>query len=117
MIIDTGVKFLKTEELTPNEVITITGDAYMATSKFTYPQFKQDGVTPHPSAGQPKQELRVEITRGNGDKRIITLNVTRMNALVDKWGKDTDNWKDKSCRTAIIPASNGKKQVILFPLD
>lgn len=111
--------YLKAENLKNGDTLVFNdaGD-WVESTKYTYPNFQKDGVTPHPMAGRPKKDLVFNVTVG-GAKYMFRMNATNQNLCKDKWGRNTDDWKGKMCKVdvcKVMAAGKMMDSIILTPI-
>jgi hypothetical protein len=119
MIVDifNSNKFLKADDCKTGDLIKILTEGAKTKSKtYKYPELTQKG-TPHPKAGEFKDQFEVKVSIGSGEERTLTMNATSYRALAGKWGEDTLNWVGKLAVVTIAPLPTGKKAIILTPED
>ena len=106
--------FLRVTDVKTGDLIKFIDEGFETKSaNFKYEELTAKG-TPHPRAGQPKDEFHIKVQLGDGTEKTLKLNKPSWNALSEKWGTDTVNWIQKIAKINIVPLPNGKNKMILL---
>jgi hypothetical protein len=111
-----GGSWLRAELVKKGDILTFEDDGEWLESTFAYPNLKQDG-TPHPKAGQPKQDLVFKVAVGSSTYDF-RMNTTNQRTLSDAWGRDTADWVGNKAVIDICKVNVGGKMhdsIVLTP--
>lgn len=116
-MLSSGARFLSAKTCQTGDILTFKNAGEYVDGKFLNPPTFADGK-PNPLAGQPKKELRFEVSV-NGVDMIFTANKTNQVILSEAFGRNTDDWVGKKCGITVGKVNVGgqvKDSVMLTPI-
>ena len=98
--------FLKATDVKSGDLIKILDEGKLVESK----SFKD-------LEGNPKMNYNFRVSLENGAEKTLTINKTSLRMLADKYTNDTKTWIGKLAKVNLGSTSQGKKMIILEPID
>ena len=117
MVLLSGGNFLKAEYVKQGDELIILNGGEWTESKYEYPAQTMKGQ-PHPMAGQKKKDLIFHVAVGT-QQYDFRCNQTNQKAILEKFGRDTDDWANTVHKINVVKVSvSGKLQdsIVLEPI-